>query len=111
MPETVITCTGQAVYDRILDRDYVVPLQADFNIADPTDPDNLHPASSDGARGQTSITTGTVALLFKAHAIPSFEATPPIKIFRTTITRFLLFCERFQKADAQVTGFEVLSHF
>jgi hypothetical protein len=34
-----------------------------------------------GVGGQTSITTGMVALPFKPQAIPSVEAATPIKIF------------------------------
>jgi hypothetical protein len=47
---------------------------------------NLHPASCtwehSNMSGQVSITTGTVALLFKPHAIPSVEATTLYKNFR-----------------------------
>jgi len=48
------------------------------HYADPSDPTNLHPASCTWERsnvgGQTSITTGTVALLL--NRIPSIKATP-----------------------------------
>jgi len=49
------------------------------------DPADLYPASCTWERSsmgeQTSITTGTVALLFKPRAIPSVEATT-LQIFR-----------------------------
>ena len=60
-------------------------------------PCTLHPASviqQEKTKGTT--TTGTVAPLFKPHAVPSFKATPHRK-FRTTITQNLVFCERFSK--------------
>ena len=59
---------------------------------------------------QLNITTGTVAPLFKPHAILSVKVTL-LQIFRATIPQNLLFWKRFSKNDAQVTGFEVLSHF
>jgi len=45
-----------------------------FSLSDP------HLASCNMG-GQTSITTGTVALLFKPRASPSVKAATPIKIF------------------------------
>jgi hypothetical protein len=43
-----------------------------------------------GIERQTSITTGTVALLFKPHALPSVEATTPIKNFRAFSCLFVV---------------------
>jgi hypothetical protein len=39
------------------------------------------------------------------------ESSKSNENFRTTITQNLVFVKDFQKTDAQVTGFEGLSHF
>jgi len=57
------------------------------------------------------FTTGTVALLFNSRAIPSLEATTPIKNFVLLSLDFFFFGKDFQKNDAQVAGLESLSHF
>jgi len=58
---------------------------ANFRLFSPTNPTDLHPASCtwehSNMGGQASITTGTVALLFKPHAIPSVKAATPNKNF------------------------------
>jgi hypothetical protein len=70
------------------------PFRANPNIADPTDPSK---------KATDQITN--------SRAIPSVKATTHKKIFVLLSPRILFFVKDFQKNDAQVTGFEGLSHF